>query len=324
MDSSNSATIDSKDFSEIIFERPMFIRAYRSGRVERLGSMETLPPSLDPTTGVQSRDVDINPSTLLSARLYLPPAAVSVRDGKLPVLIYFHGGGFYACSASTAMYHNFLNSLASKADILVVSVDYRLAPEHPVPAAYDDAWEALQWVLAGDEPWLSNFGKLDRVFLAGDSAGGNIVHNVGIRLGREGMEMEGALIVHAFFWGKTKIGGELEEKEGAVISVKDADKMWPFVCPGTIGLDDPWLNPLADDAPSLAGLGFRRALVCVAEKDLLYERGRVYYEKLKESGWSGEAEFIETEEEDHDFFLFKPESEKTEAFVNHLASFINN
>ncbi|RLN12591.1 putative carboxylesterase 7 [Panicum miliaceum] len=67
------------------------------------------------------------------------------------------------------------------AGAVAVSVNYRLAPEHPLPAAYDDAWAALQWTvsscLSGPEPWLADHGDAKRIFLAGDSAGGNIAHN---------------------------------------------------------------------------------------------------------------------------------------------------
>ncbi|KAK8951569.1 putative carboxylesterase 2 [Platanthera zijinensis] len=309
---------------EIIYELPDTIQIYRSGRVERLVPDDIVPPSLDPDTGVQSKDVVINPSTNLSARLYLPPSAADTSR-KLPVLVYYHGGSFCILRAFSSLYHNFLNTLTAKADVLTVSVDYRLAPENPLPAAYDDSWEALNWVIshAGAEPWLSDFGNLGKIFLAGDSAGGNIVNYLGLKLGSEGLKVEGLVPVHSYIWGKDRIGSEGAEWKKSKRSVKDAEGLWPIVCPGTVGLDDPWINPLADGAPNLAALGCRRVLVCVGELDLLRERGRAYYEKLKECGWEGEAEFMESGEEDHVFFLFKPQSSKTAEFIQRLANFFN-
>lgn len=65
------------------------------------------------------------------------------------------------------------------------------------------------------------------------------------------------------------------------------DRLWPFVCPSAPDNDDPRVNPVAKGAPSLVGLGCRRVLVCVAEKDMLRDRGWLYFEALGRSGWMG-------------------------------------
>ncbi|PKA46418.1 putative carboxylesterase 2 [Apostasia shenzhenica] len=312
---------------QIIYELTWTFRVYRSGRVERIAPATTVPPSLDTATGVDSKDVIINPSSGLSVRLYLPPTTASSCDRKLLVVVYFHGGGFSAMSTSSLVYHNCLNTLTAKASVLAVSVEYRLAPENPIPAAYDDCLEAVQWVSGhsgggGQEPWLSKFGDLDKIFLAGDSAGGNISHNVAMILGREGKKVEGVVLVCPGFWGKERIGSEKEER-GSYVKAVELDGLWPIICPGLTGLDEPWINPVADGGRSLAALGCRRVLVYVAELDLLVDRGRIYYEKLKESGWEGEAEYMETEGKDHCFFLLDPSSDKTEEFFERVASFLN-
>ncbi|KAI0507581.1 hypothetical protein KFK09_013707 [Dendrobium nobile] len=131
----------------------------------------------------------------------------------------------------------------------------------------------------------------------------------------ESAEISGRVVVAEEFGGAEleRIGAEGDENRRSKRTVKDADGLWPVLCPGRADLDDPWINPMADGAPSLT-LGCRRVLVCVAEIDLLRDRGRLYYDKLKQSGWDGEAEFMETEGEDHVFFLFKPHSSKAEEF----------
>lgn len=322
MNSSAAAAIDADD---IIFEIHDSFRIYRSGRVERLFEDVLVDPSLDPATQVQSRDVVINPSTGVSVRLYLPPSATSV-DKKLPILVSIHGGGFCLLRSSSSIYQCFINPLTAQARVLTVSIDYRLAPETPLPAAYDDCWEAIRWVFGrgrADDPWLSEIGDFDRVFLSGESAGANIVHNLGMRLGKEGLNLkvEGLMLLHPFFWGEQRIGNE--GGVGKERKVEEAAALWRTVCPGTTGLDDPLINPSAESAPSLADLGCRRVLVCVAEMDLLRDRGLNYYEKLKESGWGGVAEFFESEGVDHGFF-FRLRGVKTEELRERMVNFINN
>uniref|UniRef100_A0A8R7P920 Alpha/beta hydrolase fold-3 domain-containing protein n=1 Tax=Triticum urartu TaxID=4572 RepID=A0A8R7P920_TRIUA len=95
--------------------------------------------------------------------------------------MYVHGRSFCTESAFCRTYHNYARSLAARAGALIVSVEYRLAPEHTVPMAYDDAWAALQWVASLSDPWLSYLADPGRTFLAGDSAGGNIVYNTAVR-----------------------------------------------------------------------------------------------------------------------------------------------
>ncbi|KAK4849892.1 hypothetical protein QYF36_001844 [Acer negundo] len=85
------------------------------------------------------------------------------------------------------MYHNYGNALVAEANVIAVSVNYMKAPEHPIPAAYEDSWAALKWVAShssnnsgggGPESWLNHHADFVRVFLAGDIAGANITHNI--------------------------------------------------------------------------------------------------------------------------------------------------
>ena len=120
--------------AEVTFEFVPVIRQYRSGRVERLLPVNPVPPSVDAATGVASRDVTIDAATGLRARLYLPDPSARPGDGdggRLPVVLYFHGGGLVAGSAADAPEHAFVNRLAARAGALAVSVEYRLASEHP-------------------------------------------------------------------------------------------------------------------------------------------------------------------------------------------------
>ncbi|KAJ1392277.1 Alpha/Beta hydrolase fold [Sesbania bispinosa] len=119
--------------TDVVHEFPQLFRLYKDGHVERFLGVETVPSGTDSLTGVQSKDVTINPQTGLSARLYLPPTAASSSQ-KLPLLIYIHGGAFCVCSPANPAYHSHLNTVSAEANVVVVSVDYRLAPEHPLPS----------------------------------------------------------------------------------------------------------------------------------------------------------------------------------------------
>jgi acetyl esterase/lipase len=138
---------------EITIESPAHFRLYKSGRIERLNRPPVLPAGLDETTGVTSKDVVLDAETGLSVRLYLPK--LQEPSKKLPVLVYFHGGGFVLESAGSATYHTYVNPLAAAAGVLVVSVCYRLAPEHPLPAAYEDSWAALRWAASARDEWIA-------------------------------------------------------------------------------------------------------------------------------------------------------------------------
>ncbi|PKA49928.1 putative carboxylesterase 2 [Apostasia shenzhenica] len=312
-----SATNTAGDATDVVFEIFDWIRIYSDGSVERLVGTDVVPPSFDLATGVVSKDAVIDSSIGLSARLYLPVNATAAGI-KLPILIYFHGGAFCIESPFSPTFHPHLNNLSSLGPLLAVSVNYSLAPEHPLPAAYEDSWAALQWVLSRADPWLASRGDFRRLYIAGDSAGANICHNLAMRAGEEGLvAIKGMALAHPFFTGKEPVGSELEY----VKFQEGIDRIWHFVCPSTTGLDDQRANPVSETAPSLAALGCERVLVAVAGNDVLWSRGWLYYEKLRSSGWLGNAEIIDTPDAEHDFHVFHPETEKAAALTKSLAAF---
>ncbi|KAK8941989.1 putative carboxylesterase 2 [Platanthera guangdongensis] len=278
---------------------PLF-RQYKSGRVERLaGTAIAAPAPIDPATGVATKRVVIDPFTPVSACLYLPPN-LQASSGTVPLLLYFHGGAFCIQSAFSPIYHPHLTALAARANLLVVSVDYRLAPEHPLPAAYDDCWAAINWAFSRADPWLVDHGDLRRVFLAGDSAGANIVHRMALRAGAEGTgPFEGMALVHPYFWGSEAI---VRETEDVGIRAWMAG-LWRTLCGGRKGLEDKWINPAKEEEKAVMRMACCRVMVCVAERDMMRARGRAYWEMLKRSQWGGEAEIMETKGERHLFHL---------------------
>ncbi|XP_040989828.1 2-hydroxyisoflavanone dehydratase-like [Juglans microcarpa x Juglans regia] len=322
--------MDSID-KEVETEFLPFFRVYKDGSVERLLGSPFVPPSPeDPETGVSSKDITISQNPPISARLFRPKH--TQPNQKLPILVYFHGGAFCIESAFSSDHHQYLNSLVSQGQVVAVSVEYRLAPEHCLPIAYDDGWAALQWVASHSidngtvekEPWLANHGDFKRFFTGGDSAGANIVHNVTMRAGVEGLHggvrILGAFFTHPFFLGSKPKGSENSSVEDENPS---PSSFWDYIYPGAPGgIDSPVINPVVPGAPSLAGLGCSRLLVSVAEKDGLRDGGVCYYNGVKESGWKGEAELVEVEGEDHAFQIMHFGSANSKNLIKRLASFL--
>lgn len=332
METNPATALHSLDEMEFELHLPP-IRKHKDGRIKRLEGEDFVPPS-DDLDGVSSKDVVIDPATGLSARLYIPLDVVEEsKEGgakKPPTLVYFHGGVFCVQTPFSALHHFYMNSLVSKAKILAVSIHYRRAPEHLLPAAYEDCWAGLQWVLShskADGPadeWINSYADLGRVYLAGDCAGANIAHHVALRYGEEKAgdgrpDLEGLVLVHPFFWGGEKLPEELEKVEPEWLAA--IDQIWPLV--SGLGLDNPWINPAAEGAPSLAGLGCRRVLVAVGDEDPTCVRGLLYYEKLGQSGWAGAAELWVTPGENHIFHLDNPSSNKAKELMDKFASFLN-
>ncbi|CAL4999330.1 unnamed protein product [Urochloa decumbens] len=320
---------------EVKFDFSPFLIQYKSGRVQRFMGTTFTPPSLDARTGVASKDVVVDQATGLRARIYRPSRGAVIGGGgkRLPVLLYFHGGAFVVESAFDPVYHGYLNALTAKANVVAVSVNYRLAPEHPLPAAYDDAWAALQWVVdnarrgggggGGGEPWLAKHGDVSRLFLAGDSAGGNIAHNLAMRAGQQQQHpsfllagraaapaIRGVALLDPYFLGRYVSPG--------------AERAWGFICAGKYGTGHPYVNPAAAlPASAWRALPPGRVLMTVSGNDRLGPFQRAYVDALRGSEWRGEARLYVTPGEGHCYFLNYLNSPKAAAHMATLAAFIN-
>ncbi|KAG5581639.1 hypothetical protein H5410_052266 [Solanum commersonii] len=281
---------------EIAHDFPPFFRVYKDGRVERFHNYVYVHPSDNCNTGVQSKDVNNN-----SARLYLPK--ITGKNKK---------------------HDKYLQSIVTKDNVVALSVNYRLAPKHLLPMCYDDSWSVIRWtslhiemcdhfILTKEivmEPWLKDHVNFSRVFLAGKSAGANIVHDMVVlasasenRLG-EGFKITAIALIHPFF-------GNYE-----------VDEYCSFVFPECEGLNVLRLN-LTAHLRLLSSLICRKVMIFTAEKDFLRERSLTYYDALKKSGWNGEVKIMETQGEYHVFHLLEPNCEKAGLLMKRLVEFFN-
>jgi acetyl esterase/lipase len=211
--------------------------------------------------------------------------------------MYIHGGSFCSESAFCRTYHRYATSLAACSGALVVSVEYRLAPENPIPAAYDDAWAALRWMASLSDPWLADYADPGRTFLVGDSAGGNIAYHTAVRAGAgagegleaEVMDIEGLVMVQPYFWSGDRLPSETDS-DYVVFPAYGVDRLWPLVTAGHAGNDDPRINP---PAAEIASLKCKRVLVAVAERDTLRERGCLLTKSLRDNCLGDKVTMVE-------------------------------
>ncbi|KAA8529189.1 hypothetical protein F0562_034012 [Nyssa sinensis] len=281
---------DSHQNGVVIEEIDGLIRVYKGGHVERPLIVPCVSCGLASELGVTSRDIVIDKFTNIWARFYVPKS-----NGKLPLLVYFHGGGFCVGSAAWSCYHEFLAKLAAKAGCVIMSVNYRLAPENPLPAAYDDGFKALMWVkqeaISGASEWWSRQCNLSSVFIAGDSAGANIAYNVALKLSSNSttlkpLGLKGTILIQPFFGGEARTDSEkyMVQPPRSALSLAASDTYWRLSLPPGANRDHPWCNPLARGSSRLEDLRFLPIMVCISELDILKDRNLEFCADLGSSG----------------------------------------
>ena len=207
----------------------------------------------------------------LAARVYRP-----ARDRPLPTVVFLHGGGWVVGDLDT--HDNVARLIARDCEAVVVSVDYRLAPEHPFPAAADDAVAAVDWV--GDH--LDRFGGAS-LAVAGDSAGGNLAAVVAQHRRDAGLPLAGQLLVYP----AVDVLGDYPSRTTNATGyfLDEATMTWFMAHYGSaLGDDitayaDPRISPLHAD---LAGVA--PAVLVTAEYDPLRDEGEAYAAALDRAG----------------------------------------
>ncbi|KAK4784620.1 hypothetical protein SAY86_018988 [Trapa natans] len=322
------------------------IRVFKDGFVERPPIVPCVSSSLSHRVGVVSQDTMIDRFTDVWARFYVPAlqGRPCSKFSKLPLVVYFHGGGFCVGSAAWSCYHEFLARLALKANVCIASVNYRLAPENRLPAAYEDGFLVLKWLkqqalLSRSSPEQCWRGRCDfsRVFLGGDSAGANIAHNLGARLassnGFEAMSMRplgfmGTILVQPFFGGEERTGSEknMVQPSRSPLSLATADTYWRLALPTGADRDHYWCNPVMayGKGSKLEDTMLFPTLVCISEKDILLDRNLMFCRVLAEAGKM--VEHVVYEGVGHAFQVLSKSDisqSRREEMISHIRSFIS-
>jgi len=254
--------------AEKIDPRP--IEALSVAEARARGGSVNAAPALAPEPVADVRDVVIDTLPPISARLYRP------RSGTLPLLVYFHGGGWVV--GSVAISDPFARALANASGCAVISVEYRLAPEDRFPAAADDAYASTRW----SAEHAADLGiDASRIAVGGSSAGGNLAAVVALMARERGAPRVAFQLLHVpvldhdFDTPSYRSNGT-----GFGLTLKGMRWFWDLYAPDPKMRDEPYASPLR--AKDLSGLP--PAHVVTAECDPLRDEGKAYAARLVEAG----------------------------------------
>ncbi|KAF3444194.1 hypothetical protein FNV43_RR13884 [Rhamnella rubrinervis] len=295
-------------------------------RLLRFFDIKSSPNPTSPLHGVTSSDLTIDPSRNLWVRIFVPHSASS----SLPVIVFFHGGGFAFLSPDNFAYDAVCSRFARKIPSIVVSVNYRLSPEHRYPCQYHDGFDVLKYLDQNASSVLPKFADVSKCFLAGDSAGANIAHHVAVRAcngnssGKElerGLKVIGLVSIQPFFGGEERTESEIRLAKAHLVSVSRTDWLWKVLLPEGCDRDHHASNVSGPNAVDITGKGkYPDALVFVGGLDPLQDWQRRYYQWLKKSGIK--AELIEYPNMIHAFYIF-PELPQAAQLISQVKAFVN-
>lgn len=184
--------------------------------------------------------------------------------------------------------------LAGMLGAMVIALEYRLAPENRLPAAYDDAMDGLYWIKSTQDEWVRNYSDLSNVYLFGSSSSGNMAYHAGLRLAAttykelEPVKIKGLILHQPYFSGKNKTESEEKLKDDQLLPSHAIDKMFELAIPkGTVDHDHEYSNPFLNGGSKhlndmvARGLG---VLVTGVSEDPLVDAARNLANFLEEKG----------------------------------------
>ncbi|XP_051136656.1 probable carboxylesterase 18 [Andrographis paniculata] len=316
-------------FKLCVLKLAAYLTIRRDGTVNRrllhlfdLKASRSATRRIGKTNCVSVADVTVDASRNLWFRLFTPTAAAARRP--VPLIVYFHGGGFTNFAPDSIPYDFLCTRIAANVPAIVASVNYRLAPEHRCPAQYDDGFDVLKFIDSQNYAVLPAAADLNNCFLAGSSAGGNIAHHVMVRASRNirefsELKIQGLVLLQPFFGGEERTESELRLRNRApVLKLEMADWMWRCFLPEGADRDHPVAHVFRgrDDLKSVE---FPRVLVVRGGYDPLLDWQRRYVEWLQSCG--KQVEVIEYPMAFHGFTSF-PELPEFDFLIRDLCNFI--
>ena len=255
-----------------------------------------------PEIKVATKDIAIPTAAgALPARVYMPEG-----EGPFPVIVYFHGGGWVVADINT--YDATPRALAIGAEAMVISVDYRHAPESKFPAQHEDAWAAYTWTV---ENVHTLNGDSSRIAVAGESAGANLAANVAIKAKEEKTKMPAhQLLVYPIAGNDTNTPSYRENENATPLGKADMEWFVSHVFTSNEQTADPRINLVGRS--DLGGLP--AATVVLAQIDPLRSEGETYAEKLKAAGVK--VNLIKVNGVTHEFFGMAKVVDKAKAAVD--------
>ncbi|HEY2684199.1 MAG TPA: alpha/beta hydrolase [Steroidobacteraceae bacterium] len=225
-----------------------------------------------PVGNVEERELNGPSSLSMRMRVYSPAGA----EATLPGLLYFHGGGLVAGTLDT--HDAVARALANACACRLLAVDYRLAPEHPFPAALEDAAAALQQIRTRAE----EFGiDPERLGICGDSAGANLAAATCHRFLESGAAQPALQLLLCPILDYSRLTASKREfASGYLVDQATLDHDLKHYLPAGIGANDPRVSPLL----SAQVRGLARTLIHTAQFDPLRDEGQFYFERLRQNG----------------------------------------
>ncbi|KAJ0042376.1 hypothetical protein Pint_17338 [Pistacia integerrima] len=177
-------------------------------------------------------------TTILEFSSKMSPSTLQTRPG----LAYS-----FPVNLDESLSHDFCSNVALEYPAVVVSAEYRLAPEHRLPAAYDDSMEALHWIKTTQEELLKKYADFSSCFLMGISAGANIAYQVGLRVAAQvedilPLKIKGLILQHPFIGGEKRTESELRSMNNPFFPVCVSDILWEFSLPHGADRDHEYCN----------------------------------------------------------------------------------
>ncbi|CAN6313388.1 unnamed protein product [Urochloa humidicola] len=228
---------------------------------------------------VHSNDIPLSDAAGTGLRLFVPSCGGGGGNARLPLVLYFHGGGYVLFRAASEPFHNTCASLAAAAPAVVASVDYRLAPEHRLPAAFEDAADAVLWArphAAAGRP----------VFVMGSHNGATIAFRAALAAADAGVELRGVVLNQPHLGGAARTPAEAGSVDDRVLPLPANDLLWELALPVGADRDHEYCNP----EPMLARVGAARlrrlppCLVLGRRRDPPRDRTRTLVNALRKAG----------------------------------------
>ena len=237
-------------------------------------NVESVFKVLNTEVPIAALDDEAGNSGPLAVRIYYPLAAEG-NASTLPAILFFHGGGFVACDLDT--HDGMCRAICNASASVVVSVDYRLAPEARFPAAPEDAYRALLWL--NQEAGALGVDA-NAISVCGDSAGGNLAAVLCLLArDRQGPKIQKQILIYPV----TSLGCDTESHhkfaEGYFLGREQMQWFWQHYLGDTATAVTPYVDLLAADVSSLPP-----AVIVTAEYDPLCDEGKLYADRLKAAG----------------------------------------
>ena len=251
------------------------------GTLTRFVKLPKANPVASPDYPVVFKDHTLNAEKKTRVRIHMPTIKLPPNDGtRIPIIIYYPRSIWFLSFWDTDNTYILTSKLACQVPAIVVSVEYRLAPENKLPEQYHDAMDAILWVREqalnpNGEHWIKDYGDISRCFLHGCGCGGNIAFFTALEAARmelEPLKIVGNIMNQPMFGGMERTSSELQNCADPVLPLCVQDLVWEFSLPKGENRDHWYCNPIVEGPHTSAINKLCRCLVIGFYGDAMLDR----------------------------------------------------